>query len=339
MGLIYGNIFINEAMIQMSDKQRTELINLLNKKYVNEISKVYKSCISKCPKLKKYTYNRSNLQFRYDKYIDPDSIVCYIDAFSNYPYEDGVEGEKAIKLLNDMKNDLNKLDNLLKENLKPLKVTHKFLDADEDTYDSISGYIDIMSKYIKDYGYVPSNVITLYIIIKIDKVKSLIPSEDAIKKSERDKYLKLYDDFAKFIKHPYKLSGTGFWSGHIHDICKLIGMSSERFNELVSDNISTVGSKVSYKTDDEFNNYLNTRIGDHYILESSDSTRLVYSINKKRVYYIDYESEECEIFYNNYPYTSKELEDFVYGNNEEDISMIKSLFKERDKDKKYNLFK
>ena len=54
MGLIYGNVFINEVMIQMSDKQRTELINLLNKKYVNEISKVYKSCISKCPKLKKY---------------------------------------------------------------------------------------------------------------------------------------------------------------------------------------------------------------------------------------------------------------------------------------------
>lgn len=335
MGLIYGNKFIVESKIESHDTE--QVIKQLNEKYINDLNKIYKEIVSKCKRLRKYSNNRSEIRFRYNK--RSESFVCYLDGFTNYAYEEDKKGKEGIKLLDNMKSDLEEMDKLLKEKLKPLKLKHKFINSENDGYVSISEYIESEKEYINKYNYLQDSAICLYITIDTNNIKSLKVSS-SIKNKET--YVKLYNEFAKFINRPYKLSGSGFNSTHISDICKIIGMSSERFNEYVSDNINTVGTKESFDPNNgDFDTYLSKRIGDHYILELTDKSsgsKLVYSIDKKRVYYLNYEHKNCEIFYNDYPYSSKELEDFLLSEDSKKSEM-KELFRQVDVEKKYNLIK
>lgn len=156
-----------------------------------------------------------------------------------------------------------------------------------------------------------------------------------IKESEKKILLNLYDEFYKFISNPYKLSGN-LWSGIIADICKIINISSEKLSELVSNNIKSM--KIhKFNIKDSFQNQLKQKIGNCYLIEDvAHSEFIFYSISNKKLYYVDYEHEECITFYNDFPYDSREFGDYVYG--DKDISLLRSLLKEYDRKKNYNLF-
>lgn len=157
-----------------------------------------------------------------------------------------------------------------------------------------------------------------------------------IKESEKKQYLILYDEFAKFVNNPNKLTGN-LWSGIIADICKIINMSSEKLNQLVANNIKSIGQINKFDEKDEFQAILKNKLGECYILEKiADAEYLYYSITNKKLYYVDHEHEEYTIFYHDFPYDTREFGDFIYG--DKDINIIRSLFKEHDKNNNYNLF-
>lgn len=68
-----------------------------------------------------------------------------------------------------------------------------------------------------------------------------------------------------------------------------------------------------------------------------DGNSIVYSINKKKLYWISYEHCECEMFYNNYPYNSREFEEVLYDD-PETLKMVKTLFKEYNEKNNVKLF-
>ena len=72
-------------------------------------------------------------------------------------------------------------------------------------------------------------------------------------------------EFVKFLKHPGKLSGS-ITSAHISDICRIIGISSNKLNSIISKNIKAIGSAIVI---DEFEN-----LGKCYIIESYSSAEI-----------------------------------------------------------------
>lgn len=327
---IYGSRALYENNIEtFSQKQIESVKEILNNKFSDILRKSKNIIIKKYKRLKSASYNNDNFRFRYDNYFK--EFVCYVEGFGNYAYEEELEGKEAIKAIEDFGKDLNSLIKEFNQELKPYKL--KSVIEDDEGY-NISEYISYMKKYINEGEYVPSNAVSLSVHINPKNIKSIIPSEDQIKENDRKKYLQLYDEFVKFLKNPHKLQGN-LWSGTIRDICVIIGMSSEKLNSIVSSNIKKM-TVYSFGKDDEFKSYLQKHIGDYYIIENDYDNQIVYSISKKKLYYINYEHEDCEIFFNNYPYNSKEFEDIVFNKGEE-LKAIQNLFKEYDKEKKYNI--
>lgn len=327
----YGNRFLNENnLYNLSEKQTENVKEILNEKFSKIIEKSKENNIKKYKRLKSVSYNNKTFKFRYDKYYK--EFVCYIEGFGNYAYEENLKGENAIKSIDEFGKDLNSLIKDINQELKQYKL--KINTEDDEGY-NLTEYIKYMKKYIINGTYVPSNAITVSVHINPKYIKSFIPSENQIKENEKKKYLQLYDEFVKFLKNPHKLQGN-LWSGTIRDICEIVGISSEKLNNIVSSNIKNMNVYSFKNKEDEFKKYLQKQIGDHYIIENDFENQIVYSISKKKLYYINYEHEECEIFFNNYPFNSKEFEDIVFDNGEE-LKSVRNLFKEYDKNKKYNI--
>ena len=85
------------------------------------------------------------------------------------------------------------------------------------------------------------------------------------------------------------------------------------------------------KNNSEFGDFLINKLGDCYLIESSDANAIVYSINKKGLYWINFEHEDCELFYENYPYSSNEFEEIVFSHDKTEKTKIKQIFDEYNK--------
>ena len=152
--------------------------------------------------------------------------------------------------------------------------------------------------------------------------------------------------FAQFIKKPHKLDPS-FNSSHVADICKICGVSATKLNKMVSDNIGTIGKPVTIDPkrfdEEEWAKGISKKLGDCYIIDEFGSNAIYYSIPNKKIYWINFEHAECEEFFNNFPYGSKEFEDMAFMLNTEEYAdyeegqAVKELFKKLDKEKKFNI--
>lgn len=333
---IFNETYLAEAMGKsLSDSQMNEVKNAAKKNFAPAIKSALK-CLQSFGNLKSVSFGiRASQGFRYDKYND--EVSCYIEGFDNYAYNKSATGSEAIKLLNEFKSDISKYFSMIQKENPGVN----FVIMDYEGYD-IGGFTEYMKKYVNKYDKVPSNSIGLYILLKKSEYEKLAPSESDIKEAEMKKYLKKYDEFAKFLKSPHKLSGS-FWSGTIFAICKIIGMSSSELNSIVSSNIKPTGTKKIngnwFDNDPDWGKKISAKLGSCYTIESSDGEEIVYSVPNKKMYWISYEHTECEEFFNeNYPYVDRDFEEAVYENDELKAE-LKKRFKEYDSVKKYNLIK
>lgn len=334
-----------DILVESSDNNDYEnvrkMIKLCDDQYLGKIIKIYKSVIKNIEYLKSRAYNNfNNIRFYFDRHDNDYEIYLRLDSYVNYAYNGGFStysGKEAVIEKNKFKEDMLNLKNQLSVALKPLNMTVRFIGYDNNgNMVNLSEFFKILDKSITEKSKdIPDLTVTCFIIPTEGALNKLKQKTFIIKENDKKKYLSLYDKFANFIKNPHKLSGD-FCAYHISDICKIINMSSKRLNELVSNNIKPIGIQKTFKDNDDFYKYLKKIIGNYYIIDyDGESEYIFYSINKKKMYYVDFEHEECEIFYNNYPFDSDEFGDLIHNNN---IEPVRSLFKEYDAQKNYNLF-
>ena len=325
-------IIISESL---NKKESEIIIKSLNQKYVKDILKKYYSIILKYKELSSHKFNQTDKSFYFENngIYDPEISLC-LDCFENYAYRKNLSTKDALEAIERYKKDLISFHSEMSAALKPLNLHVKFIGEEGE---DIENLYNLLKYYISKHNTIPSNSIECYVYPDRKIIEMLKPSESDIKENDKKKYLSLYDNFVNFIKNPHKLSGN-FWAGHISDICKIIDISSTKLNELVSKNIKSLGVYKSFREKDEFSLYLTKTIGDYYIIDSfSDCDYIFYSIKNKKLYWVNYEHGECNLFYNNFPYNSKEFEDILYDNDEE-LKAVRLLFKQYDTQKKYNLF-
>ena len=302
-------VIANESSngVELSQKQIKEVIGSLDKEYSKEFQRIYNSVLSKFNKLKNESaFNIRDWSFRYTRYtkqfyIRPDGFENY--GYQHYKRHDGTVDE-YIKLTNEYINDLQSLKSELVGALSKYKGFTVQIEEEEEGL-SVSEYHKYMIKTIQKRKVCPSNNLVLRIYVDNAIANKLIPSDSEIKERERQRYLKLYEEFLKFLKNPYKLTGN-LWSAHISDICQIVGLSSQRLNEIVAKTIRNVGKAITIDgesfADNEYGNHISKKLGECYILDTFDSDRLVYSIKDNKIYWISYEHDMCETFFNNFPY-------------------------------------
>lgn len=327
---------MNEASF---DKKEAEIvIKQLNENYTDKIVSAYRSIISKYKDLSKCKYNNTDNSFRYKNNIIEEDICLILDYFENYASERGLSNEEAKEAYSKFKKDIYAFKAQISAVLKPLKMKVLFIDADYGA--DMSEFFKVFERYMSN-GTIIDNTICCYVVPDDTILEKLRPSKSDIKENDKRKYLMLYDEFAKFIKNPHRLNGQ-FRSIHLADICRIIGMSSTKLNDLVAKNIKSLPEKSfdkEYQYD--FSKRLSKTIGEKYYiiddLGGGSGDYVIYSIKNKKLYWICYEHEDVEIFYNNFPYSSRELEDIIYFD-EKKLNSLRNLFKEYDAAKKYNLF-
>ena len=323
--------------IELNRKQIQEISKLLTEKYGKTYIQLYKKTINKFDRLRKVSFDYGAHGFVYNDWLNTFDLK--VDGFDNYAYRTCKTEEEMRKVTNEFKRDITAFLKEFKASTPNEKGISVILEESEEGC-TLSEYFSMINEVIEKHKTVPSNDLTLIIRINESIYKALIPSESQIKENEKNQYLKLYDEFVKFLKNPHKLSGN-LWSGIISDICRIIGLSSAELNNIISKNIKSVGNKVSlYQKEFEdsvWENDIAKKLGDCYILESMDSDKLVYSINNKKLYWINYEHGECEVFYNDYPYNSREFEEVLYDD-PDTLKVVKALFKEYNEKNNIKLF-
>jgi hypothetical protein len=322
----------NESSVNLTPDQEQYTCGELNETYKDIIISAYKKSISKFKDLQNVSYNREEYgYFQYNKYSKyPEEFYMIIDGFGNYPYEMREHDvEKGIKLLNKFKVDLINLQKAFQANLPKNAKLNVAIEDEEGQ--SINRFIEYMSKYIKEDGYAPSNDVKLRVYISQKDVK--IISDAEVKNAKEQKYLKIYEEFIKFLKNPHVLSGS-LWSGQIADICRIKDISSKKLNEIVAKNIKRVGSPKDINPNSfdqsDYGKDVSKSLGKCYTLENLDGFQLVYSINKKSLYWLDYQHCEYDIFYHNYEYSSREFEDAAFGYDDRFKKRLLELFESYD---------
>lgn len=334
---IFNEAYLEEASgSSLSNKQLEAIIKAVSKTYATAIKSAIK-CLQSFKNLKEAAFNiKGSYGFRYDRYND--EVSCYVEGFDNYPYNKGANGKEAVKLLNEFKTDLKKY---LAEVNKQNPDSH-FVIMDDEGF-GIDSYADYMKRYIEKSDFVPSNSIGLYIILKKKDYMKFAVSDSELKEAEKKNFLRKYDEFAKFLKNPHRLTGNLFWSGTIVAICNIIGMSSNELNSIVSSNIKPMNAKKInaewFENDPAWGKKVSAKLGDCVVLEASDGEELVYSVPNKKMYILSFEHTECEEFFNSdYPYIDRDFEEAIYD--DKDLKAeLKKMFKEYDSAKKYNLIK
>jgi hypothetical protein len=177
--------------------------------------------------------------------------------------------------------------------------------------------------------------------------------------AEKKKYLILYDSFVKFVKNPSSSNlNNNFWSASISDICYIIGISSDKFNEVIAKNHPT-GKKINIvdyviKHDEEDYEYFKkqfSELGNCILLEaiSPNIKMTLFSLAKNKMYYCNMEHDELGEFPKAFGYHCNEFEDIINGtydyNSSNEIkeakaklSAIRKLYKEYDAEKNYGIF-
>ena len=160
-------------------------------------------------------------------------------------------------------------------------------------------------------------------------------------KEAYDRYIRKYDEFVQFLVNPHKLPKGLLRSGTINSICKIIGMDSDTFNEIVAENIKPTSSELKEDKieDEKFRKEVFDKIGDkNYVLEEESDRYIVYSVKEKKMFWIDTDNNTFDEFPKTYSPIDKGFVDALWDNPESKEN-LKILFKEYDSRKGYNLIK
>lgn len=337
----FDSFIINRSLLETSlqEKQREHLFKLLDEEYLTKIKPIAKKELQK---FKDHNKNSFGLDSGHFVSFDSEDYNCKLVTFDNYAYRQQSKSDKEIlQLFDKFCKDVTMYTNRLKQSIKTLKLKGLKVEVVEsEEWTPFSEYQKNMRYWFKQEGRMPSNSVSILLTINGKVGNSLTPSVDAVKDSDTKKYMDLYIQFANFIKNPSKIIGN-FDPTYIADICKICGISSSKLNEIVSKNMKSNGYTFTldpeYFNDPDWAKSMSDRLGDCYELWYDNADTLVYSLSKKKLYWVNYEHDECEEFYNNYPYDSKEFGEILYDNKEDEKNSIKDLFKKIDKEKKFNI--
>jgi hypothetical protein len=302
----------------------------LDKTYKDTIISAFKKSISKFKDLQNVSYNREeDGWFRREPYRN--YFKMDLEGFGNYAYEKHEhDTSKAIRLTNKFKEDLTNLSKMIQSSLPKNSKLHVAVTDVEG--DPLTELISNLVHGIKE-GRTPSNDALLTVYISVNDVK--IASEDEVQNAKEREYLKIYEEFIKFMKKPHALNNS-LCSGQIADICRIKGISSKRLNEVVAKNVTRIGTPKDIIPNSfaqpDYGEDVSEILGKCYILESLDGTQLVYSIRKKRLYWIDYEHCAYNIFYDNCSSYSREFADAAFGYDDQLKKRLLELFGAFDKE-------
>lgn len=324
--------YLNEGnSSNLSDKQIKYINEALNNKYSKILAKLRQNCKKFMSNTLKSKCNDGFIDFRYDKYYD-EFQLCFL-SFTNYTYRSNESDKKS--LIEEMKKDLDSFSKSFSSEMKNIfkdELSFYFGDPDCGLY-SISEFIKFMNKCIEYYKEAPSNDIMLFIICK--NYSKYIPTELELNSSENKKYIAIYEKFLKFLKSPSTMP-NGLWCGHISDICKIMGISSVKLNEIVSDNFKS-GKKFKLDANNfEDSYYAKTHIsqlGTCYMIDNfSDCDYLIYSDTKKHLYLINYEHSNIISFFdsNEYQYSSQEFAEKIFLKDTADIKKLFNKYNEEN---------
>ncbi|MBR6289344.1 MAG: hypothetical protein IKR19_08415 [Acholeplasmatales bacterium] len=298
--------------------KKKDIEDNLRDSYRGIIERATKSTLTNFAELKKHC--TATPQFDYDI----KKKVCYVNiiSFENYAYtrqnkSKDVQIELTNKFISDVKS--------FKESLQKVLTNFK-LSIYVDGFKNIDAYKNSVISDINNGNKLPSNTFDIIAIIDKKETKAANPgnSEESL-----DMFKRLLKEFNKFINHPFKMSSRSFYGAHVAGICKVCDISSEKLNEKVSKNIKSFGAKMPK------NEKVASELGKCIILESFNNEEILYSIDKKKMYYVNYNTGESGLFYNSYPHTDKKFEKAVAENSKAEI---KGLFRMLAEENKYNIF-
>lgn len=337
---IYGNLLLEAA--DPANLYKNEIISYLNKNY-NDVYDKFQKILSRYPELEKanriknfkgFTKGYSNIKFH-----------CWLFAYRSKCYK--YTGNESVDYLNKEREYIKKfLVELLKE-IKGIKLYYLIgydgYTADGYKADDIDKPYDYSIKNnfhpeikIEIYAYIDTRMLNSKILPNIEKKDKNIESNAALK------YDNLYTYFADFIYKPQPLHG-GFRSSHLMDICKIIGLSSDKLSKIVSEHFKSTkkANFVEVISDNpDADNYWKRILAKHksnlYSIDEDNQGGVIYSSETKTLYWYEWEDLSFKKFYIDYPFSSKELEDYTF--NDSKTSEIRALFKAYDEKKKYNIF-
>lgn len=263
------------------------------------------------------------------------------------------ETKNIAKQLNDTYNQINSIFNQINNKLDIENINLSVYCEQPDLYKRLEYEINLLKKYIDNHPecYKSDNekVIKNYFVIQAIPTQELLDSIEykvnevkertvKVKIKNKDQILNIYDQFIKYIKIPRPITSNSFNFIHIADICRILDISSDKINKLICSNIKNINlfKEFDYDSADEYEKYLKKQLGKSYLMATQgDSDYIVYSFKNKSIYWINIEHGECNKFYLDFPYSSKELEDHLHNNDKK--KAVQELLKEYDKQKGYNL--
>lgn len=300
----------------LSNDQLQEICDQLNKNYANKFKSIVNISLNQFKELKNNIYFSPEFGKYTDDYDDSDDIPKLCIYLYDYAYNIGrnIEKNEQIKLVKQWISDVNKFSSILSKTTQSQLGKKLFYIKNNIKRDS-----ELILDCINQQGFVPSNGSIIYIIPTDSLIKTLTPSENQINEKKKQRYIELFKKFKQFLKQPFRLKGNSFTINHIADICRLIGMSTDQLNSMVSKNFKPF-EKISIIKGSWFNDMNDSDFDfcgrEFYIIDNWGEGGVGYFPKVKKMYWFGFEHNDFEEFYNNWPYNSQEFEDALYGDDE-----------------------
>lgn len=356
--LFYGYVY--ESNILNHEINESSLLKILEKKYHKYLKPLCKE-IDRIGNLG----NRLYPTFIQSINNSTNDYICKIYEFIDYGCMIAYNGkttskdlskEELLKLHISFINDLIALDNAIKKviNLDKYEKISIVVYFDSETKGTLKDYTKYIKETISKNRKLPKNPPEVFLVYqysgdgvlneynKATKKTKSNSNTFKLKESDKNKYMKMYVNFVKFMQHPHKLN-YDIWGGVIKDFCIILDISSERCNCIIAKNMKPIGSKSTinpkwFMDEPEYGEKVSKDIGYCYFLENGDGEDLVYSISKKKCYVLNYEHNTCEEFYKGYSSDIQGLEEVLYGYNDGMKNILKNLFEEYNKTHNIKVF-
>ena len=268
-------------------------------------------------------------------------MVYFAGGFGNYVYDSnkyGNDPKQQCKGIDDFCKDVKSFVLQINKNISQ-KCKGFYVLAEDEEDNSVDTYCKFMKQMIMQYGKAPSNILYLKVLAPDNLVKKLVPSTEQMNDIMNKKYLALYDQYAKFLLKPGKMSGN-FWPAYISDISKICGISSDKLNQIVAKNIRPA-MKQNFNSYHDMDGVISFEkqiqsLGEYMEIYSVYSDDIIFSFKDKKMHWINYEHKEEYVFYNNFPYSTREFENIIFYDQPSRKS-IKELFTKYDAEKGYHI--
>lgn len=304
---------------KLSQDQKKEITSSLNKNYGPKINTIVQSCLKSVADLSKYCEDSTYGEFR-GFYANNDNFIAQIDLPS-YAYTNKPDNKNEVhKLINKYVKDTTSFATLLKKTISAQIGQGLFTTNVRDLYnDYPSGVYKTTMLYCYDNGnYIPPFDLSVSLIATPKLIKSLTPTNDQITNIKNQNYINKFKKFNEFLKKPFRLNNS-FSASDIMAICRIIGMSSDQLNSIISRNISQIGKvetiNPNWFSDPDYAKSMINKIGTQYyeIEDIGGEYDLIYSIKMRKLYLLGYEHNDFCEFYKDYPFDApEEFEDAIY---------------------------